>query len=148
MLADRCDVVIGVDTHKDSHAFAVVQAWSGSVLLEVELPANRRGYRMALAAVRRCAVGRRVWALEGTGSYGAGLARFLQARAEQVREVERPRRDCRQGRLKSDPLDALAAARSLLASERDAERVRAVGAKRCACCSSRARARSPSGALV
>jgi transposase len=57
MLADRCDVVIGVDTHKDSHAFAVVEAGSGAVLLELELPANRRGYRIALAAVRRCAVG-------------------------------------------------------------------------------------------
>jgi hypothetical protein len=51
MLADRYDVVIGVDRHNDSHAFAVVEAASGSILLELELPANRRGYRAALAAI-------------------------------------------------------------------------------------------------
>ncbi len=51
----------------------------------------------------------------GWGSYGAGLARFLDARGERVLEVERPRREGRQGRLKSDLLDAERAARQLLA---------------------------------
>jgi hypothetical protein len=74
MLADRYDVVIGVDTHKDSHAFAVVEAWSGSLLLELELPANRRGYRAALAAVRR----RRGSTRLGAGGLGL-LWRWLSA---------------------------------------------------------------------
>jgi transposase len=93
MLADRYDVVIGVDTHKDSHAFAVVEAASGSILLEFELPANRGGYRAALAAICDRWAGERVWALEGSRSYGAGLARYVQQRGERVREVERPRRN-------------------------------------------------------
>ncbi len=81
------------------------------------LPATRRGYRQALRLARRQAPGRRAWALEGTGSYGAGLARFLHARGEQVLEVERPRRQGRRGRLKSDALDAERAARSLLSGQ-------------------------------
>ena len=56
-----------------------------------------------------------MWALEGSGSYGAGLARFLTRHGEQVLEVERPRREGRRGRLKSDALDAERAARQVLA---------------------------------
>jgi hypothetical protein len=116
MLADPVDVVIGVDTHRDSHALALVDARGGSLLFELEFPANREGYRAALAAVRGNAAGRRVWALEGSGCYGAGLCRFLRKRGERVLEVERPRRPGREGRLKSDALDAVRAARSPLGS--------------------------------
>jgi transposase len=64
---------------------------------------------------------RRLWALEGTGSYGAGLARFLAARGERVCELERPAREGAGRRLKSDALDALRAARQALAGQRLAE---------------------------
>ena len=116
MLADIADVVIGVDTHRDTHAFALVERASGRLLAERELSAAPAGYRTALRLARTQA-DRRVWALEGSGSYGAGLARFLAARGERVVEVERPLRRGRGGRLKADRLDALRAARSLLAGE-------------------------------
>jgi Transposase len=118
MLADQLDYVIGVDTHRDAHALAVVAAAGGGVVLvEPALAACPRGYRRLLLLARAHAPGRRAFAIEGTGSYGAGLARFLGEQGERVLEVERPRRARRQ-RGKSDALDAVAAARSLLGLER------------------------------
>ena len=116
MVADRFDVVIGVDTHRDAHALALVRCRDGVLVAEEELPANRAGYRAALRLGKRSGR-RRLWALEGTGSYGAGLARFLAERGERVLEVERPARAGRRRRLKSDSLDALRAARAALAGE-------------------------------
>jgi transposase len=116
MLADQLDYVIGVDSHRDRHAFAVVSA-AGVVESEQELDADPAGYRQALALAGRHASGRRVWAIEGTGSYGAGLARFLSVEGEAVLEVERPRKTGSRGRLKSDRLDALRAAKAVLAGE-------------------------------
>ena len=92
MLADELDHVIGVDTHRDRHALALVAARSGGVVGGLELPASAGGYRQALAFARRHAPGRRLWAIEGTGCYGAGLARYLASRGERVVEVERPAR--------------------------------------------------------
>lgn len=112
MVADSFDVVIGVDTHRDSHAFALVRCVDGALREEQVLCANRSGYRAALRLGRRGGR-RRLWALEGTGSYGAGLARYLQARGERVLEVERPVRKGSR-RAKSDSLDALRAARLAL----------------------------------
>lgn len=118
MVADSLDVVIGVDTHRDLHALALVAAPSGALLLEAEVEASADGYRQAFELAQTHAPGWRAWAIEGTGCYGAGLARFLLARGERVLEVDRPRRERRAGRGKSDALDALRAARSLLAGER------------------------------
>jgi transposase len=117
MLAESLDVVIGVDTHRDRHTLALVEARTGTLLVEAELPANRDGYRQALTLGQRAGAAR-VWAIEGTGAYGAGLARYLSAKGERVLEVERPtRRRGRDGRLKHDGLDALRGARTLLAGE-------------------------------
>jgi transposase len=115
MLADDVAFVLGVDTHAQSHTLVLVEARTQRRCRCLTIEASRRGYRQALRLARRQARGRRLWALEGTGSYGAGLARFLCERGEQVLEVERPARPGRQGRLKSDALDAERAARSLLA---------------------------------
>ena len=115
MLADEVRFVVGVDTHRDAHTLAVVAADSRRSRGEVTVAACRRGYRRALRVACRKAPGRRVWALEGSGCYGAGLARFLTDRGEEVVEVERPLRQGRQGRLKSDALDAERAARLVLA---------------------------------
>jgi hypothetical protein len=71
MFADRLDYVVGVDTHRDAHALAVVCASTGAVLGEREVGAERRGYERALALAREQAVGERLWAIEGSGSYGA-----------------------------------------------------------------------------
>jgi hypothetical protein len=65
--------------------------------------------------------GQRVWAIEGTGGYGAGLTRFLQAHAEQVVELDRPKRAARRHGAKSDPLDATRAAREALGRDQLAQ---------------------------
>jgi transposase len=113
MLAEVVELVIGVDTHKDTHTAAVVQAVSGAVVDQVTVPATPAGYRKLLALADRQR-GRRVWAIEGTGGYGAGLTRFLHGHAEQVVELDRPKRAARRHGAKSDPLDAPRAAREAL----------------------------------
>jgi transposase len=118
MLADEVDFVVGVDTHRDGHALAVVAAATGGVVIvERWLAASPGGYRRLLGLVEAHARGGRAFAIEGTGSYGAGLARFLSERGERVFEVERPQR-ARGARGKSDALDAVRAARALLGEER------------------------------
>lgn len=117
MLADEVSFVIGVDTHADRHALAILEAHRQRLRRSATIAATRSGYRQALRLARKQAPGGRLWAIEGTGSYGAGLTRFLAARGEQVLEVERPRREGRRGRLKSDPLDAERAARLVLAGK-------------------------------
>jgi transposase len=114
MLTDELDFVIGVDTHAQTHTLAIVEARTQRLAQELVLRADRPGYRRALRLARRRAPGSRAWAIEGTGSYGAGLTRFLSSHGEEVREIERPKR-ARGRRGKSDPLDAERAARELLA---------------------------------
>jgi hypothetical protein len=119
MLADQLDYVVGVDSHCDSHALAVVRVLSGAVVFEATVVADSNGYADALKLVDQHAVGRRAFAVEGTGSFGAGLTRFLDARGERVLEVGRLRRERRSGG-KTDALDAIRAARSVLAQNRPA----------------------------
>jgi transposase len=113
MLADQLDYVIGVDPHRDVHALAVVEVRTGSVVFEAAIAASQAGYRRALELAEEHAGGRRAFAVEGSGSFGAGLTRFLTARAEQVFEVGRLRRERRSGG-KTDALDAVRAARVVL----------------------------------
>jgi transposase len=119
MLADRLDYVVGVDPHRDWHAVAAVHVLSGAVVFETTVAASSDGYAQALKLVDAHAPGRRAFAIEGTGSFGAGLARFLGGRGERVLEVGRLRRERRSGG-KTDALDAVRAARSVLAQERPA----------------------------
>src|SRR6266542_3024975 len=77
MLADELDFVVGVDPHRDAHALAVVEVRSGVVVVEASVAANSHGYAEALHVIERHAPGRRAFAVEGTGSFGAGLTRFL-----------------------------------------------------------------------
>jgi transposase len=69
MLADLVELVIGVDTHKDTHTAAVVQAATGAVVTQATVPATPAGYQQLLQLVGRHP-GQRVWAIEGTGGYG------------------------------------------------------------------------------
>jgi hypothetical protein len=131
MLADQLDYIVGVDPHRDAHALAVVDVRTGAVVFEANLAANSDGYRQALELGEEHAPGRRVFAVEGTGSFGAGLTRFLTGRGERVLGVGRLRRERRSGG-KTDALDAVRAARSVLASERGRRRHgQAVNARRC-----------------
>jgi transposase len=117
MLAERADHVIGVDTHRDAHAAAIVATGTGAVLAQTAISADAAGYGRLLRFARRRAAGARAWAIESAGSYGAGLAAFLRERGEWVLEVDRPKRPARRNGAKSDALDAIRAAREAL--ERD-----------------------------
>ena len=119
MLADQLDYIVGVDPHRDEHALAVVDVVSGAVVFEATVAASSEGYANALRLAEEHARGRRAFAIEGTGSFGAGLTRFLTGCGEQVLEVGRLRQERRRGG-KTDALDAIRAARSVLASERPA----------------------------
>ena len=114
MLTDELEYVIGVDTHRDEHTLCVLEAKTQRVCAGFAVEASRTGYRRALRLAARRAPGARTWAIEGTGSYGAGLTRFLASHGERVREIERPKRPAASKRGKSDVLDAERAARSLL----------------------------------
>ena len=106
---------MGVDTHLNFHV-AVVLDRLGSRLGEVKVPTTGKGYGELVRwaegfGLVRCA------GVEGTGSYGAGLARHLKAAGIAVMEVERPMRRHLRRRGKSDPIDAEKAARAALAGE-------------------------------
>jgi transposase len=112
-LLDVVDVVIGVDTHVQTHTAAVVDAHTGGVLDQVTLSANADGYA-ELVEFAASYPTRRIWAVEGTGSHGAGLARYLGNAHEVVIELDRPVRAKRRHGAKSDPLDAIRAAREAM----------------------------------
>lgn len=113
MATEEREVVGGVDTHADTHTLAVLDL-AGRRLGVAQFGSAREGCAQLLAALqgygRPVAVG-----VEGTGSYGAGLARLLTAAGLRVVEVDRPDRRARRSAGKSDPVDALAAARAVLA---------------------------------
>ena len=117
MLADELDYLVGVDTHRDQHAVAVVDAHTGAVIAQTTTAASARGYADAVRFAGRHAPGDRLWAIEGTGHYGAGLVRHLQRQGEQVHEVDHTSRGERRLHGKDDQLDAVRAARSALAHE-------------------------------
>jgi len=113
----RCDdrIVVGVDTHRDVHA-AVALSGSGVVVASVVVATTSRGIRELRRWARSLGVVE-AWGVEGTGCYGAGLARALLAAGERVVEVNRPDRRARRvlgG--KTDLIDAEAAARSVVAN--------------------------------
>jgi hypothetical protein len=120
MLADQLDYVIGVDPHRDTHALAIVDVRTGGVVFETSVAASSGGYARALELAREHAPERRAFAVEGTGSFGAGLTRFLAGHDERVLEVGHLRRERRSGG-KTDALDAIRAARSVLVQTRPAE---------------------------
>jgi transposase len=115
MLAEGLDVVIGVDTHKHTHTAAALNP-TGAVLERLTVPADPRGYRRMIVFGQRHG-GSRLWAIEGTGSFGAGLTTALLAGGERVVEVDRPKRPGRRAGAKSDDIDAVRAARQALADE-------------------------------
>ena len=108
-------VTVGVDTHLDTHVAAAFNHL-GQPLGHLEIPTTPAGYRRLLGWAQ--SLGSAVtFGIEGTGSFGAGLARYLRAAGCTVIEVSRPNRQTRRSRGKSDPLDAVAAARAVLAGE-------------------------------
>ncbi len=105
MLEGKIDHVIGVDTHRDSHATAILDP-NGGLVAELEVPSDQAGYEELLRFAAHWAPGRRCWALEGTGCYGAGLTSFLLDQGEWVTEIDRPKRTGRT-QAKSDALASI-----------------------------------------
>ncbi|MFF4229743.1 transposase [Streptomyces sp. NPDC001820] len=112
------EVVLGVDTHRDAHVAAAVSPL-GAVIGTETFPATAAGYRQLLEWASRlgtvCRAG-----VEGTGSYGAALSRYLLAQHVEVFEVNRPDRTVRRRRGKSDMADAQAAAQAVLSGRAQA----------------------------
>jgi transposase len=108
-------VTVGVDTHRDVHV-AVALDQLGRRLDQIELGTTRAGYERLLSWASSLGV-IAVFGVEGTGCYGAGLARYLRARGVVVVEVMRPNRQTRRRRGKSDTTDAEAAGRAVLSGE-------------------------------
>lgn len=115
MLAERVDAVIGVDTHTDTHTAVVCDA-RGAMLAVATVSTDEAGYAELLDAALTHSPGPRVaWAIEGTGSYGAGLTDALTEWGQEVIEVRAAKRP--RGQAKNDVNDALAVARAALATD-------------------------------
>ena len=117
----RDDVIVGVDTHKDEHVAVLLDGFGGR-LAELFVPATLAGFD-ALVTFCRERVGPEgsliAFGVEGTGSYGVGLARFLRRHGLTVHEVHRPpRKGERRLSGKSDTIDAEHAARQVLGGRR------------------------------
>jgi transposase len=109
----------GVDTHLDTHVAAALDPLGRLVGTEC-FDADAAGYKALLTWLEQFGQVDKV-GVEGTGSYGVGLARFLRRRGVEVVEINRPNRQARRSHGKSDPLDAVEAARAVISG-------RAVGA--------------------
>ncbi len=102
----------GVDTHLDTHVAAALDPLGRLVGTE-SFPADATGYKSLLAWLEEFGQVTKV-RVEGTGSYGVGLARFLRRKGIEVVEVNRPNRQARRNQGKSDPLDAVETARATI----------------------------------
>jgi transposase len=109
-------VTVGVDSHKEVHVAAAAVDQVGRVLGTTWVPTTTQGSVQLLRWATRLGQVQR-FGIEGTGSFAAGLSRWLQQQGYQVVEVNRPNRQTRRRRGKSDPVDAEAAARAVLAGE-------------------------------
>ena len=112
------ELVVGVDTHQDEHVAVAIDR-QGVRLGELHTVATTHGYE-ELERWSRGLGEIHAFGIEGTGSYGAGVARFLTSRGHTVVEVNRPDRSTRYRKGKSDPTDAEMAARAVLAGVADA----------------------------
>jgi transposase len=117
MLADHYDFIIGGDPDRDTIDLAILDAVTGRVHTQYSDAADGPAYRRMLAWAVRCAPGRRVWALEGTGSFAAGLVTVLAEAGEDVVEIQNNKRS--RG-AKNDRIDAVQAARTALAQTEQA----------------------------
>ena len=128
MLAEQYDFVIGGDPDRDTVDLAVLDTGAGRVHAHLADAADGAGYRRMLAWASEHAPGRRIWALEGTGSFAAGLVVFLLEAGETVVEVGALKRA--RG-AKNDRIDAIRAARQALSRDEQVLPDLAVYERRC-----------------
>jgi len=120
-LAGDADLIIGVDTHLDTHTAAICDG-RGRAVARLRAPATAAGYAQLRAWARSAAAGSRViWAMEGTRHYGLGLARHLASQGEQVTEIGNTKRVGKRRAGTSDAIDAVRAARELRARPHPAQ---------------------------
>ncbi|MNW24708.1 hypothetical protein D3C74_14350 [compost metagenome] len=118
LVRDEYFNIVGVDTHAQTHTYAIVAAGTDPVVDTATFPKIPPGLKRAIACVdRRSETGKTSVAIEGTNSYASWLTRALRNAQLDVFEVCPPRRTSRAGRGKSDDIDALAAARSVLGEQ-------------------------------
>src|SRR6478672_1467003 len=121
LLAELVDAVVGVDTHRDTHQVEIALP-SGAPIAVTTISNDTTGYAELLAWIVDHTPGPRLAvSIEGTRSYGIGLARAAAAAGLMVLECEQPDRKARRGKGKSDPIDAHLAV--LAALRRDADRL-------------------------
>jgi transposase len=121
MLAECVDAVVGMDTHRDTHEVEIASP-AGTPIATITISNDSAGYAELLAWIFQLAPGPRLAvSIEGTRSYGAGLARAVAAAGVVVIECEQPHRKHRRGKGKSDPIDAHLAV--LTALRLDADRL-------------------------
>src|SRR6266498_3622763 len=102
-VAEVADAVIGGDTHAGTHELEIAGP-TGVVIATTQVSNDPAGFAAALAFIAEHAPGPRLFVgLEGTRTYGIGLARVLAAAGLVVTEVEQPLRKTRRGKGKSDP---------------------------------------------
>jgi transposase len=110
---EQVRVTVGIDTHEEVHVAAVLDEL-GQLMATESFATTAQGHRhlerWALSWGGIDAIG-----IEGTGAWGAGVTRYLQARGHRVVEVDRPDRKTRRRKGKSDTIDAEAAARAVQA---------------------------------
>jgi transposase len=112
------EVVVGVDTHKDRHVAAVLTT-VGVVLASKAFPATTSGYQQLLAWAGTFGIVSKA-GVEGTGSYGMALSRYLHDHNIQVLEVNQPDKATRRRRGKTDAIDAESAARKVISGQASA----------------------------
>jgi transposase len=113
---DSADVIGGVDTHLDVHVCVAVCSLTLRKLGDASFPVTSDGYAQLLSWLESFGSVTRI-GVEGTGSYGAGLSRFLSAAGVTVCEVHRPDRSSRRFKGKTDTVDAEATARAVVSGQ-------------------------------
>lgn len=113
-MAEQYDYVTGIDTHSRTHTYVVINTTTGAKIGCETFPVTKPGMNRAIAWIRRNTSGETLASLEGTNSYGSFIRRALIVEGVRVVEVKPPRKKARHGVGKSDPIDAFAAARSVL----------------------------------
>jgi transposase len=119
ILTDDREVVIGVDTHKNTHTAAVIDPTTSTVLATYTIATTPAGYHDLIESAN--SHGKvKVWAIEGTRTYGVGLVRMLLACGQIVSEADRPKRPSRRGG-KNDEIDSIRAGREACGHQRIAQ---------------------------
>jgi transposase len=115
------EVILGIDTHLDSHVGVIID-YRGKWLGTLSIATNLAGYQELLSWAQSFGQLRRA-GVEDTGTYGAGIAQFLNTHGVEVWEINRPDRSQRRFQGKSDPTDAESAARTVLSGKAQASQI-------------------------